>query len=126
MRHERWKEVFDRQLESTPLNIQSANPRFSLPIGEETFHWTHWLDEAELSKRFLTLSQNAILEGDALQVSDLHYEVFAELGLNQSRAYRGRSLRPCLDLMLRKTETVRLHYMDGLFWHGLRRSLVCP
>ena len=33
-RHEKWRQVFEKQLlESTPLTIQAADPLFSLPLG---------------------------------------------------------------------------------------------
>ena len=68
-RHSQWREVFDKQLESTPLTIQSADPLFSLPIGEEIVEFTHWLSPDAVWDRFHTLSQFAVLEGQQLLVS---------------------------------------------------------
>ncbi|KAL9067211.1 MAG: hypothetical protein Q9161_007011 [Pseudevernia consocians] len=42
-RHEQWRTVFEKQLESTPFSIQSADPLFSLPLGEEYVEFTQWL-----------------------------------------------------------------------------------
>lgn len=69
LRHEQWKKVFDNQIESNPVSIHAADPRFSLPIGEEAYPWTHWLTEEELFRRFSTLSHLAVLEGDDAKVS---------------------------------------------------------
>lgn len=68
-RHDQWREVFDKQLESTPLTIQAADPLFSLPIGEETVEFTHWLSRDAIWDRFHTLSHFAVLEGQQLLVS---------------------------------------------------------
>ena len=69
LRHDQWKQVFDKQLESDPLSIHAADPRFSLPIGEDSYKWTHWLTEDEIVNRYCTLSHIAVLEGDAMAVS---------------------------------------------------------
>ena len=74
-RHEQWREVFEKQLESTPLSIQSADPMFSLPLGEESFQWTRTLSQAALWDRYHTLSQFAVLEGDELLVGAWHFQV---------------------------------------------------
>ena len=68
-RHERWREVFDSQVNSTPFTIQAADPLFSLPLGEDSCEFTYWLTKDNIWKRFHTLSHIAVLEGDQLGVS---------------------------------------------------------
>ena len=51
------------------MTIQTADPLFSLPIGEETIEFTHWLSPDAIWDRFHTLSQFAVLEGQQLLVS---------------------------------------------------------
>lgn len=69
-RHERWRQVFDRQTKSTPIfTTKAANPLFSLPIGEEQIPFTVSLSKEDLWKRWRTLSQIAILDGDDLEVT---------------------------------------------------------
>ncbi|KAL9080073.1 MAG: hypothetical protein Q9157_001096 [Trypethelium eluteriae] len=64
-RHEKWKEVFDKQLKSNPLSIiATADPLFSLPLAAHECKWTVWLTKDDLMKRYWTLSQVAVLEGD--------------------------------------------------------------
>jgi len=65
-RHEQWRKVFERQLESTPFSIQAADPLFSLPLGEESLEFTHWLRPDAIWARYHTLSQFAVLEGEEL------------------------------------------------------------
>ena len=69
LRHEQWKQVFEKQLESNPLSINTADPRFSLPLGEEFHRWTHWLSRDDIWNRYSTLSQFAALDDHALEVS---------------------------------------------------------
>lgn len=65
-----WKGIFDNQIKSTPLTITAfASPLFSLPLGEDEVKWTVWLTKEKIWDRFSTLSQIAILEGEALEVS---------------------------------------------------------
>lgn len=71
LRHEQWKEVFEKQIESTPLTIQAADPRFSLPLGMDRMKWTHWLKVEAVWERFHTLSQIAVLDGEQLEASSL-------------------------------------------------------
>ncbi|MCJ1461325.1 hypothetical protein MMC28_011707 [Mycoblastus sanguinarius] len=71
LRHEKWKEVFEKQLKSTPFSIQAANPLFSLPLGEESVTFTHRLSREAIWERYQTLSQFAVLEGEELAVSRL-------------------------------------------------------
>ena len=42
-RHEKWREVFEKQLSTTPFGIQSSDPLFSLPLGEQSEKFTYWL-----------------------------------------------------------------------------------
>ena len=62
--------MFDNQIKSTPLTITAfASPLFSLPLGEDEVKWTVRLSKENIWKRFSTLSQIAVLEGEALLVS---------------------------------------------------------
>ncbi|KAI0135124.1 S-adenosyl-L-methionine-dependent methyltransferase [Daldinia grandis] len=68
-RHQKWKEVFDQQLPSNPLQVIKDTftdqlPRFSLPLGEDSIKWTVWLSEEALASRLNTLSQIAVLKDD--------------------------------------------------------------
>ncbi|KAI9668153.1 MAG: hypothetical protein M1821_000973 [Bathelium mastoideum] len=64
-RHEKWKEVFDKQLKSNPLSlVLAANPLFSLPLASHECKWTVWLSKDDLMKRYWTLSQIAVLQGE--------------------------------------------------------------
>lgn len=67
-REEKWKETFDNQLKSSPLTIQTANPLFSLPIGEDHNKFETWLSKEAIWDRYQTLSQIAILKGEELEV----------------------------------------------------------
>ena len=68
-RHEKWRAVFDEQLKATPLTIQAtAEPLFSLPLGEHVERWTTWLDKGAVWDRFRTISYVARLEGEELAV----------------------------------------------------------
>ena len=69
-RHEKWRKCFDDQLASTPFSLTtSADPLFSLPLGEGSVKFETWLTKDEAWKRYRTLSQIAVLEGDRLKVS---------------------------------------------------------
>ena len=68
-RHEKWKEPFDNQLKTSPLTIQSADPLFSLPLGEDSVKFETWLSKDAIWDRYHTLSQIAILKGEELEVS---------------------------------------------------------
>jgi hypothetical protein len=70
-RHGKWRAVFDDQLKSTPLTIQSANPLFSLPLGEGRIGFTKWLSKEAIWDRIQTLSQVAIQEGEQREVSEV-------------------------------------------------------
>lgn len=60
-RHERWREVFEKQLAKNPLGTAVTNPLFSLPLGEESVDFTTWLSEQAIWERYRTLSQLAVL-----------------------------------------------------------------
>lgn len=70
-RNMEWPQVFDEQLKSTPFSIQSADPLFSLPLGEHAQDWEVWLTKEGVWSRYHTLSQIANLEGEQLEVSPL-------------------------------------------------------
>ncbi|KZF24652.1 S-adenosyl-L-methionine-dependent methyltransferase [Xylona heveae TC161] len=63
-RHEGWKKVFEDQVKSSPLTIQTVDPLFSLPLGEESVPFERWLSKQGVWDRYNTLSQIAILEGE--------------------------------------------------------------
>ena len=70
-RDHKWKEVFEAQPASNPLRVirdtlTNNLPRFSLPLGEDRVPWSVWLAPEALWKRVTTLSQIALLEGEAL------------------------------------------------------------
>ena len=63
-RHLKWREVFERQQDTTPLQALKDTftqnlPRFSLPIGEEDVKWTVYLKDEDVWSRYSTLSQIA-------------------------------------------------------------------
>jgi len=66
-RHEKWRQVFDEQVKSNPLSLQSADPLFGLPLGESSVEFETWLSKDAVWSRLRTLSQLAILEGDELE-----------------------------------------------------------
>ncbi|KAF2842724.1 S-adenosyl-L-methionine-dependent methyltransferase [Patellaria atrata CBS 101060] len=75
-RHEKWRDCFESQLKSTPLTVTLfANPLFSLPLGEHENKWTVWLTKDALWERYRTLSQVAVLQGEALTHAE---NVFAD------------------------------------------------
>lgn len=68
-RHIKWKQVFEKQQDTTPLEALKDTfthnmPLFSLPLGEETIKWTIWLSEEALWNRYTTLSQIANTQGE--------------------------------------------------------------
>lgn len=65
-REGKWKQVFDEQSRSDPLSLHFANPIFGLPIGEGSVKYEHRLTLDAIWSRLRTLSQFAILEGEAL------------------------------------------------------------
>ncbi|QSZ35369.1 hypothetical protein DSL72_008239 [Monilinia vaccinii-corymbosi] len=65
-RHGKWKQVFEEQLDSTPLQTLKDTfaqdlPRFSLPLGEDHVSWTAWLSDEAIWNRFGTLSAISVL-----------------------------------------------------------------
>lgn len=68
-RHMIWRQVFEKQQDTTPLQTLKDTfaqklPLFSLPIGEDTVKWTVWLSDEGVWKRYSTLSQIANQEGE--------------------------------------------------------------
>jgi len=73
-RHEKWRRVFDEQIESNPAAVAvSTTPLFALPIGEHVHEWTVWLSKEDVWKRYSTLSQIAILKGEEREVSSFSF-----------------------------------------------------
>ncbi|KAI1264165.1 S-adenosyl-L-methionine-dependent methyltransferase [Xylariaceae sp. FL1019] len=73
-RHQKWQEVFEKQPPATPIQAIKNTfadhlPRFSLPLGENTIRWRIWLSEDALWSRFNTLSQIAVLKGEAREAA---------------------------------------------------------
>ena len=68
-RHEKWRDVFDEQLKTTPLTIQAADPIFSLPLGEHIDKWTVWLSKPDVWERYHTISYISRLQGKELEAS---------------------------------------------------------
>lgn len=67
-RHEKWRQVFDNQLKSNPFSlVTSADPLFSMPLGESSVPFEIWLTKEGLWKRYRTISHIAILEGERLE-----------------------------------------------------------
>ena len=60
--------MFDEQLKSSPLTIQSADPLFSLPLGEDHLKWGVRLSKEGIWDRFRTISHVSVLEGQQLEV----------------------------------------------------------
>jgi hypothetical protein len=63
-RHMVWKQVFENQLDTSPLQTLKDTfnhnyPSFSLPVGEDDVKWTVWLTDEGVWSRFSTLSQIA-------------------------------------------------------------------
>ena len=66
-RHLEWKKVFDEQNSGNPLMLHFAKSLFGLPMGEATVAFETWLSKDDIWKRFRTLSQIAVLEGEELE-----------------------------------------------------------
>jgi hypothetical protein len=104
-RHMAWKQAFEQQQDSTPLQTLKDTfshhmPTFSLPLGEERVKWTVWLTAEALWSRYTTLSQIANLEEDRKE--EVRKEVFAALnGDDVERNARGE---------------VALHGSTYLYW----------
>lgn len=81
-RHMEWKQVFEQQLDSNPLQALKDTfthhmPQFSLPIGEETIEWTTYLSDEAVWERYTTISYFQNLEASKLE--ELKQEVLGEL-----------------------------------------------
>ncbi|KAI1356882.1 S-adenosyl-L-methionine-dependent methyltransferase [Xylaria sp. FL0043] len=79
-RHWKWQEVFEQQPPANPVQairntFADHLPRFSLPLGENSVKWTVWLSEEALWARINTLSQIAVLKGEAIEAA---VEVFKD------------------------------------------------
>lgn len=88
-RHEKWRQVFEKQVSSNPFTIQAANPLFSLPLGEGSIEFTDWLRPEAVWDRFRSLSQIVVLEGDELAVS--HRPLYACYGVYVQLIFFNRS-----------------------------------
>ena len=81
-RHLQWKQVFEKQQDTTPLQTLKDTfthhlPQFSLPIGEERVKWTVWLSDDGVWDRYTTLSQIANL--DEVKREEIRKKVFEAL-----------------------------------------------
>ncbi|KAG9236887.1 methyltransferase [Amylocarpus encephaloides] len=81
-RHLVWKQAFEKQTETTPLQtlkdtFSSNFPDFSLPIGEEDIHWTVYLSDEAIWDRYRSLSMIANAKGERLE--EVKKEVFEAL-----------------------------------------------
>ena len=79
-RNEQWRQVFDKQLATTPFTIQAADPVFSLPLGEDSLHYTCWLDREAIWERYHTISHIAVLRGKELEVGFFDFWISISLG----------------------------------------------
>lgn len=64
----KWQEVFEKQIKTNPIQVlrdtvMGRLPRFSVPLGQDSVEWTHWLSEQALWDRIRTLSHVAMLQG---------------------------------------------------------------
>ncbi|KJX94565.1 2-heptaprenyl-1 4-naphthoquinone methyltransferase like protein [Zymoseptoria brevis] len=68
-RHQEWRKVFDEQIKVTPLTILKASDDqlFSLPIGEHVEPFEVALPVEDAWKRFRTLGQISVIEGERLE-----------------------------------------------------------
>ena len=72
-RHEKWREIFDNQVETGPLALfTSGDQLFSLPLAESEEKFETWLPKEKVWERFNTLSHIAMLEGEDREVSAEH------------------------------------------------------
>ena len=63
-RHLAWRQVFENQQYTTPLQSLKGTftdklPTFTLPIGEDKVEWVVWLSDEGVWSRYSTLSQIA-------------------------------------------------------------------
>ena len=82
-RHMKWKEVFEKQLDSNPLQTLKDTfthhmPEFSLPIGEESVEWVVYLSEEAIWSRYSTLCQISNLKGSE-RFEEVRKELFDSL-----------------------------------------------
>ncbi|KAF4634870.1 hypothetical protein G7Y89_g3230 [Cudoniella acicularis] len=83
-RHGKWREVFEKQQDTTPFQTLKDTftgnlPRFSLPLGEEDLEWTVFLSDEAIWDRYSTLSQIANLKGKDGRFEEIRKEVFEAL-----------------------------------------------
>ncbi|KAL5320891.1 hypothetical protein ACEPPN_011701 [Leptodophora sp. 'Broadleaf-Isolate-01'] len=88
----KWKEVFEQQQDTTPLQALKDTfthnfPYFSLPLGEESVKWIVWLSGENIWARFSTLSQIANLTEERREC--FHQEVLAALKEHGERNEKG-------------------------------------
>lgn len=88
----KWKEVFDQQQDTSPLQTLKDTfthnfPSFSLPLGEESVKWTVWLSDENIWARFSTLSQIANLTEEKRE--GFRKEVLEELKEHGERNEKG-------------------------------------
>lgn len=82
-RHLKWKQVFEKQQDSSPLQALADTfthhmPKFSLPIGEESVDWVVYLTDEAVWDRYSTLSQISNLKGSG-RYEEVRKEVFDSL-----------------------------------------------
>ncbi|PSR97509.1 methyltransferase domain-containing protein [Coniella lustricola] len=79
----KWQEVFEKQLKTNPIQVlrdtvMGNMPRFSVPLGQDSVEWTHWLSEQALWNRIRTLSHVAMLQGaDKVEAERVFREAMA-------------------------------------------------
>ena len=66
-RHEKWKKVFEDQNQTSLLSMTTSETLFGLPLGEIKVPFETWSSKDEIWKRYRTLSQIAVLEGEELE-----------------------------------------------------------
>ena len=66
-RHEKWRQVFEDQNQTSLFSLTTRDTLFGLPLGETTVSFETWLSKEDIWKRYRTLSQIAILQGEELQ-----------------------------------------------------------
>ena len=84
-RHEKWRKCFDEQLATSPLSLTSADPLFSLPLGEENVKFENRLSRDDAWERYRTLSQIAILEGEKLEERDKFVHLYQKANAHNRR-----------------------------------------
>lgn len=68
-RHQKWREVFDDQIKSTPMSlIKASDPLFSLPLGQHLEPFTVWLPRDKIWERYNTISHISVTEGEKREV----------------------------------------------------------